>query len=435
MPRKPSRQSDQRLLLGVLALCILVSYATLFYIKRDGLPYRDFKIFYTGARMVWEGQRAQLYDLNLQSRIQQDLLHIRAEETLPYNHPPFELILFLPVSGSSYSTAFYFWLLFSLALGLGSASLMSAELRQLRAVWASLPHALVLCLFPFFMVLLEGQDSAVALFLLVAAWVSLRHGRDAQTGFWLGLALFKFQIFLPLTFLLALRRPKLLKGFAVSAALLGIVSIVMIGWDGVIAYVYSLTHMARASSEGVSLQYGMDPRLIPNLRGLAYGIFSQGRASLSPAATTALLVTVALGSLVFLGWTARRIFRMTAAVDSPANSPADSDLARASEGAGILDLAFALAVIASLLLSFHILAHDLALLALPFAIIIARIRMPGLYSAARRGAFIALISIFYVYVAYLFLFANSLVFLLSLVLIALVYLISAEGRAPVPDPV
>jgi hypothetical protein len=402
MPQLHPRRPDQRLLLSVLALCIVVSYIALFYIKRDGLPYRDFKIFYAAARMLRTSPGTQLYDLQLQSRVQQDLLHIRPEETLPYNHPPFELLMFLQLSALSYTAAFYVWLLISAALGVASAAMIGNQLKQLRALWPLLPYALVLCPFAFFMVLLEGQDSAVALFLLVAAWLSLRRGHDVRAGLCLGLALFKFQIFVPLIFLLALRKPKLLKGCAVSAAFLAIVSAVMIGPAGVFSYIRSLTHMARASSQGVSLQYGMDPRLLPNLRGLLYGILSRGRPSLPPSAATASLVLIALLSLLLLVWTARRILALPP--DTPHSPP---------ESASPSDLAFALAVVVSLLLSFHILAHDLTLLALPFAIVVDRIIASQAIRPARAAAFAAVMFLFYVYLIYLFLFAWSQVYWLG----------------------
>jgi hypothetical protein len=424
MPQLRTRRSDQRLLLSVLALCIVVSCIALFYIKRDGLSYRDFKIFYAAARMLRTSPGTQLYDLQLQSRVQQDLLHIRPEETLPYNHPPFELLMFLPLSALSYTAAFYVWLLISAALGVASAAMIGGQLKQLRAQWTLFPYALVLCPFAFFMVLLEGQDSAVALFLLVTAWLSLRRGHDVPAGIWLGLALFKFQVFVPLIFLLALRKPRLLKGCAASAAFLAIVSAVMIGPAGVLSYIRSLTHMARASSQGVSLQYGMDPRLLPNLRGLLYGILSRGRPSLPPSAATASLLLITLLSLLLLVWTARQI--LVIPPDTPHSPP---------ECASPTDLAFALAVVVSLLLSFHILAHDLTLLALPFAIVVDRLIASQAIRPARAAAFAAVMFLFYVYLIYLFLFAWSQVYWLGGIVMVFAALLAKEISAATPHKI
>ena len=118
MPQSRTRSFDTRLFLGVVALCILVSNLALFYAKRDGLPYRDFKIFYSGARILQAYPGTELYNLDLQARVQTELLHIKTEEALPYNHPPFELLLFLPLAGLSYSLAFYLWIAISIACGI-----------------------------------------------------------------------------------------------------------------------------------------------------------------------------------------------------------------------------------------------------------------------------------------------------------------------------
>ncbi|MGA8073887.1 MAG: glycosyltransferase 87 family protein [Candidatus Acidiferrales bacterium] len=408
MPQSRTRSFDTRLFLGVVALCIVVSNLALFYAKRDGLAYRDFKIFYSGARILQAYPGTELYNLDLQARVQTELLHIKPKEALPYNHPPFELLLFLPLAGLSYSLAFYLWIAISIACGIVSAKLIGRELPRLREGWRWMPYALVMCLFPFFMVILEGQDSALALLLLVAAWVSMRRGADARGGFWLGLALFKFQVILPLAFILVFWKPKLLKGFSVSAALLGLISLILIRPAGLISYIYLLTGMARASSEGVSLKFGMDPRLIPNLRGLVYGIVSGGGGTLSHSWAAAVIVAVGVISAAVLVWTIRRM------------APTHADSLEE------FDLAFSLAVIVSLLLSFHILAHDLVLLALPFAIVVDRMMALRAARNARFAGSAILISIFYVYEVYLFLFAWSKVYWLAAALIALAILISNQ---------
>ena len=126
-----------------------------------------------------------------------------------------------------------------------------------------------------------------------------------------------------------------------------------------ISYIYSLTGMARASSQGVSLKFGMDPRLIPNLRGLAYGIVSGAGGALSPALAKAVVVAVGLLSVLAVVWAVRRV------------------MAKQADSIEGFDLAFSIAVTASVLLSFHILAHDLVLLALPFAIVTERFVAAG----------------------------------------------------------
>ena len=72
----------------------------------------DFTIFYTAARLVREYPPSKLYDLETQSHVQREVLgaYILPRGFLPYNHPPFEMLLFLPMGYLSYSVAFLVWL-------------------------------------------------------------------------------------------------------------------------------------------------------------------------------------------------------------------------------------------------------------------------------------------------------------------------------------
>jgi hypothetical protein len=412
--KKTSQQKnglDARLLLMVLVFCILASNLTLFYLGRNGLPYRDFKIFYVGALIARSSHAAELYDFGLQRRLQTELLHIRPEEWLPYNHTPFELLLFLPFAGLSYVHAFYIWLAVSASLGIVSGAILGHKLPRLSQIWAVFPYALNVCLFPFFLCLLEGQDSALALILAVACWLSFRNASDRNLGFLLGVGLFKFQIFLPLAFILAFRRPKLLKGFAISAVLVTIASAFVVSPSGLASYPQTLLQMAHASDSGVSLQFGMDPRLLPNLRGLFYGIASGGRARISSSVAAIVLVLLLLASVWLTAWTVGQTVKHRLGKHNTKETA---------------DLIFALAMIVSVLLSFHVLAHDLTVLAVPFAIIVDRWLASNARRESRRLILGALMFLFYPVVVYLVLFAWSVVFVLGGVVALLAFLVSRE---------
>jgi hypothetical protein len=410
---KQASSVDARLLLMVLVFCILASNLTLFYLGRNGLPYRDFKIFYVGALLVRSNHAAELYDFGLQRRLQTELLHIRLEEWLPYNHTPFELLLFLPFARLSYVYAFYLWLAVSASLGIVCGAALARNLPRLSHMWALFPYALIVCLFPFFLCVLEGQDSALALILAVACWLSFRNASDGNLGFLLGIGLFKFQIFLPLAFILAFRRPKLLQGYALSAALVTIASAIVVGPTGFASYPRALLQMARASESGISFQFGMDPRLLPNLRGLLYGLASGGRAQIPSSVAAVVLAVLLLASMWLTVWTL--------------GQTAQHRLGKYNTNE-TTDLAFALAMIVSVLLSFHVLAHDLTVLAVPFAIIVDRFLASNGRREPRRFVLGALIFLFYPIAVYLALFAWSLVFVLGGVVALLAFLVSRELR-------
>ncbi len=408
-PRAEARRFDTHLSLSVIALCLVILNLAILFSQSE--PIRagktDFKFFYVGALVLRSNSGTELYDYDLHARIESQMF-----PSAPYlsvnNHPPFELLLFLPFTGLSYLHAFYLWLAITAGLAIASGRLLAGKLEQLSAFWKLMPYALVVCLFPFLSVLLNGQDSAVALSLLVACWLSLRRGRDARAGFFLGLGLFKFQIVLPLVVLLACWKPKILRGFGLSAAILVIISAIMVHPAGLITYFQYLTRMAHESSTSVRLNYGMDPRWMPNLRGLAYGIASRGANSLPPSFAFLFVVALACTSALTFVWAIREL----RAVRSRSNETTD--------------LVFAFAVIVSLLLSFHLLPHDLTLLAVPFALVLNRMVASGARRGPRQFALAGLVASFYLTPLFLLLIQHLLVYLYGAVVLACAALVSVE---------
>ena len=101
---------------------------------------------------------------------------------------------------------------------------------------------------PVTMVLLEMQDTAVALLALIGCWLAIRRSKDGWAGAILGLALFKFPVVIPVAILLFLWRPKILRGFALSAAAVALVSVGMVGRANLLIYWRYLLGMAHETS-------------------------------------------------------------------------------------------------------------------------------------------------------------------------------------------
>src|SRR5882757_11395393 len=81
-----------------------------------GKGYPDFTIFYSSGSILTQGLGRQLYDEPTQYRVQQQFaagVSIR-QGPLPYNHPPFEALAFVPFSFLSYPVAYCLWNLFNL---------------------------------------------------------------------------------------------------------------------------------------------------------------------------------------------------------------------------------------------------------------------------------------------------------------------------------
>src|SRR5579872_3501166 len=60
----------------------------------------DFRIFYTAGLIFSREQGYELYDNNLQWQTQREFVQDSAKKAafLPYNHPPFEALLFIPLA-------------------------------------------------------------------------------------------------------------------------------------------------------------------------------------------------------------------------------------------------------------------------------------------------------------------------------------------------
>ena len=97
----------------MLSLHLIIAWDSIDLIRKG---YPDFSTFYSGASMVRQGLGKQLYDEATQYRIQLQFaagVSIR-QGPLPYIHPPFEALLFIPFTWFSYPTAYLLWDLLNL---------------------------------------------------------------------------------------------------------------------------------------------------------------------------------------------------------------------------------------------------------------------------------------------------------------------------------
>ncbi len=274
---------------------MIVLHAWMFFSLRREIVtgYPDFTIFYTAGKCILQGQGRQLYDLKTQFTIQREFASQveHRESPLPFNHPPFEALLFAPLAGLPYSAAYLVWAVFNIVLILGFWILLLPRLPGLHRFLPALPLLAMFAFFPLTMALLQGQDSILLLFLFGLAFSALTTGRSFVAGVCLGLALFKFQLVLPFVLVLLFRRQwRAVAGFVTTACGLLLVSAAVVGWSGVLAYPGFVLKLNRIGS-----QAGIYPRDMPNLRGLVAGALA-GPLHLSglPAALLIIAFSIAL---------------------------------------------------------------------------------------------------------------------------------------------
>ncbi len=325
--------------LGILGIHGVVLWNARSLIRKG---YADFTIDYCAGTMVRDGLGHQLYDLRAQNEVKHRFAPSVAVHPgeLPYNHPPFEALFFLPFSYAPYLTAFVLWDLLNLGLLLAIAFL-------LRDCFAGVPSdswkfflPVSLVFFPVFFNLLQGQDSIALALLYAVAFVCLRKNREIAAGAGLALGLFKPQLIVPFVVLWVVRgHRRLLLGFLPTAAVLLLISVGIVGWTGFMAYPHSVLSMEDAFVRG-----GILPADMPNLDGALY-LLMHGSTAVGPA-------TIAISGILFL-WVAGQC-RIAA-----------------SE---LFDLQFALALVLTVLVSYHCLGYDLCLLIVPILVVLVELR-------------------------------------------------------------
>jgi hypothetical protein len=304
----------------------------------------DFTVFYTAAKMLREGQAAQLYDSRAQLAVQAEFARnsdIR-RGPLPYIHPPFEALFFLPLTLLPYSLAFAAWNVTNLAMLLGVAMLLKKSLLSLQGtpVW----QMVLLCLafFPVFANFHQGQDAILLLLVVALSFRALDRDADFLAGCWLGFGLFKYHLILPLAVILVLwRGRKFVFGFAsVSSAVL-LISLAIVGWKGALQYPIYAWHVVSQPAFG-----GIPPGQLPNLFGLLAGWPLAQKIGLAMQIVVA-AVSVALLTMV-------------------------AGLRKHAQHGVMFRLCFASAIIAALLVGYSTNSYDLSLLVVPVAVITNR---------------------------------------------------------------
>lgn len=337
-------QPTQRKLAFYFSAMIFVHGYVLWQARRfipEGLP--DFSIFYTAGRILHDGHGARLYDDALQESVQRSFSPLALENRgtiLPYNHPPFEAVLFVPLAVFSYLTAYSIWLVVNVALLFSALLLLRSQLGVLGKAPSYLWILGSLAFFPIFMALIRGQDSVLLLFLYCLAFVALRRSAEALAGSWLGLGLYKYHLVLPFAFPL-LPRKRLLAGFAAVAASLGLISLAVTGWQGLIAY----PGYVWRSDHDMRYAWNTTQSNTANLHGMIWALVPESHALLR--AGLVVLASVVVLSAMVMAW--RKGFG--------ANPECRQAL-------------FALGLVGTVLVSYHIYVHDLSLLFLAILLVL-----------------------------------------------------------------
>ncbi|MCU1293423.1 MAG: hypothetical protein JWP08_2273 [Bryobacterales bacterium] len=316
-----------RLYLGGLLLLQLLACARLFPAARVG--HVDFRTFYTTGHMLRTGNA--IYDYEAEKSAQSALVSPNLY-ALPFMFPPYAALLFVPLALGSYLTGYFLFFALNLCFCGLALAVMRPYTASLGARWRPLAPLLFLSFMPLGIALMFGQVSILLLLLYCACFALLQSGKPFLAGILLSVALIKFQIALPVALLFFIwRQWRFIAGFLCGALVLALISVRITGVKVLESYGHSLFFMSHEASNAVGeARYAMFSAQMPNL----YGFFH----SISRGAPWGLALTI-LSSLLVLLW---------AATQKPS---------------------LPLAILAGILVSYHLYLYDLTLLLLPMSLV------------------------------------------------------------------
>lgn len=371
---------------AVLAMAVILLGALVWADRPITAEQTDFSVTYLGARMVYQGLGAKLYDLGEQRKLKASLLP--HGEPLIYEHPPFEALLLAPLAALPYRTAYLLWGLMNAAIWL--------SLPWLLRPYAPVPRedlgyiTLWILFAPLGITLFQGQSSLVMLLLYSLVFIAMQRGLDFRAGVALGLGLLKFQFVVPFVAIFLLRRKwTFVKGFSATASFLGVLSVIAVGWRGIRDYLHLL---AAVASHPANVSYGQAADMA-TLHGFVH-------ATLGAALSSSAVLLIVVGISTFLvGWTAWQWNRI--------------DLLGDCRSSGLM---FGCAILVSLITGLHMFSHDLSPIMLTLLL-----TLNGMKESSERRLnviLLACMTLFWIPPVYFVLLARHRMYLLFLALLA-----------------
>ncbi len=191
----------------------------------------DLTLVYIGARIGLQDGWSHIYSLSLQHQLFTELRPSAAfNDGERFLSPPPFAWLIVPLTTLGPAGATYAWLIISVASVVAAWWIAAPASGWIRAVWL----VAALAWYPVQYSVSLAQPAAVVLLAVIACWALAERGRPYLAGVVLGLSVLKPQlvIALPLV-LLAAGRWKIALAWAATVGVAALVSLIMIGQQGV----------------------------------------------------------------------------------------------------------------------------------------------------------------------------------------------------------
>ena len=235
-----TRPSLLTLLISTVVLAISISVWRTFDARRG-----DYPNLYAAARVWSEGGRA--YDQNSTCEVQR---RANVSLCLPSNHPPILLPLIAALANENFVASYVRWCVINLLVLICCAWPLYSLSGDAIKTFA------LLCFYPVFVALRQGQDTSFVLLGVVLCLLFLLKGKDLWAGVALGLTVLRPQLALALGLPLAFARPKAFRSFFLTGVALVIYSLVLVGLEGFKDFVNVISITATGADESIH-QAGM----------------------------------------------------------------------------------------------------------------------------------------------------------------------------------
>ena len=230
------RCRNYSIVLIVLGYGLIIASTLLGHLPRTAfgeavLP--DYLAHWTGGRLVLDGEFASLYDQRTQLEVQVATVG-QTSKLAWFVSPPFVALLYAPLAGLSYVASAVVWTLLSVAMLLAALKLARPLAPNISAPRWRMVVLVCLASQPVLELLGGGQDSAFSLLVWVAGTRLMLARRDVFAGVVFALGLCKPQLFVLVPVVLLIqRRYRSLAAFTSVANVLALISVGMVGADGV----------------------------------------------------------------------------------------------------------------------------------------------------------------------------------------------------------
>jgi alpha-1,2-mannosyltransferase len=318
---------------GSLFVGLAVCYAVLALQGNFEIRGLDIFFYYCVSHLVVIGHGAEIYNLHALGQVEAALApgFQVPGGAVPNAYPPSFVLLLAPLAWIPYTAAYFIWLAINCLL-LGLAFFALVRIARLSSRPSFFFRVLTVLSLPVLLALIHGQASILMLVCLTYALLALKSNRDVLAGIALAGLLTKPQYLPALLFaLLLLQRWRAILAFLVTCACELLVPVPVLGFASV-SHWFQVLRTASTWGNRPGFASPSDNR----------GISGQANLLLHGRTAEAVVVTVGILAIVALIWVALRSPRV--------------------------DLVMALATVVAVLMSPHVLIHDLSLLALPVAV-------------------------------------------------------------------